>query len=135
MSFFCSGKTVAGIFEMSQLWESYAKAMRRRRPGSELSHNAFGRYVRRAAAFVHHTSVVIGKMDGDTFMVSHFSPRTNREGVGMLRALAAQHRVKVILAVTEDMARMLKKCGFINCNETVKTMFRGEEVVKHLFTN
>lgn len=127
------GKVAAQVLSMSKVWRNYAASMSRRRPGSELGHNSFGRYARRASVFVFRKSACIGQMDAaGRFWVSHFAPASRREGVEMLREL--RHRCPVGFAVCHDLVGMLVKIGF-NVVGSGPADFRGEVVEKTILVN
>ena len=133
MAFFCSGRTVAKCFDMATLWKRYARSMRRRRPGSELDHNSFGRHCRRSCAFMAEDgSVVFGETRNEVFFISHFCPASRRGGVNLLKELAKNSRVPVVAAVTADLTSMLERCGFSNTGLKVPQWFRGTEVEKNV---
>ena len=127
------GSLAAKALNMSDVWRNYAASMRRRRPGSELSHNAFGRYARRASIFVFKRSACVGQMDAaGRFWVSHFAPASRREGVEMLREL--KHRCPVGFAVCPDLVGMLTRIGFTVVGSG-PAYFLGEVVEKTILVN
>ena len=133
MAFFCSGRVVAKCFDMATLWKRYAKSMRRRRPGSELDHNSFGRHCRKSYAFMAEDgSIVFGQLRDEVFFISHFCPASRRGGANLLKELSRNGRMSVVAAVTADLIKMLEKCGFSNTGMKVPQWFRGAEVEKFI---
>jgi len=130
-------KEYAKLFEISIAWRNYAKAMNKRRPGSELNHNAFGKHVTRYTyAYISiNGSALFGEFKNEIFCVSHFSPVSNRDMVNLLTKLSKDRSIKALFAVTEDLVLMLQKIGFVNLNQTIETYFRGEITTKFLLTN
>ncbi len=136
-----SGKTFSRLFDLASTWRSYRDAMARRRPGSELSHNAFGYYTRhRCSVYLSPKgSALIGqvrKYDGhEVFCVSHHAPASHRDGVELLKKLARDRNVLAVLTVTEDLVSMLLRCGFRDTGYTHVSDFRGEPVQKFVLAN
>lgn len=127
------GKVATKVLNMSTVWRNYAASMSRRRPGSELGHNSFGRYARRASIFIFEKSACIGQMDAaGRFWISHFAPASRREGVAMLREL--RHRCPVGFAVCPDLVGMLLRLGFYVVGSGPAD-FRGEIVEKTILVN
>jgi len=125
-------------WSMAEVWRSYKNAMSSRRPGSELRHNNFGYYVRKRCVVYSSLkgSAIIGQINEEgMLLVSHHAPSSRKDGVELLRKLSRDRSVKAVLAITEDLVSMLEKLGFINQHQTVVSDFRGESVVKHIFTN
>lgn len=138
---YMSARTYFRAYDMAGTWHQYRDAMHRRRPGSALSHNAFGRNARRGVVYadlqgsalfghLHHHEVL-----GEVFVVSHQAPRTHRGMVNLLRALARDRRVRCAFFVTADLVDMLVRCGFVNTGHTETSWFRGVPVTKHVVVN
>lgn len=116
------------------VYENYARAMSRRRPGSELEIDGFlGHW----AYSSHHYgtddgSVILGgilECDGiEIFMPSHFAPSTLTGGARLFKTLA---QMPCVLAITSDLVSMAVRCGFIDTSYTHQMCFRGEAVTKH----
>lgn len=124
-------------FEASEVWRRYRDAMVSKRPGSALTQNRFGWYVRhRCVVYTSQKgSAIFGQVDQDgVLMVSHHAPISKRDGVELLKKLAKDD-LKVVFAVTNDMVTMLERLGFKNCNHVINTDFRGICVKKHILTN
>lgn len=131
------GKRLLSLFPMSLVWRQYKNSMARRRPESVLFHNAFGRYARRAWALVlvseGRQSFLLGNWERGMFVASHFCPATQRHGLRLLQAVKAWDR-QAVLAVTEDLAPMMEKLGFLRVGECFAS-FRGQLVKKVVYTN
>lgn len=132
-----SGKRLLSLFPMSGIWRQYKNSMSRRRPESVLFHNAFGRYARRAWALVlvenGKQSFLLGSWEKDMFFASHFCPATQRHGLRLLQAVKAWDQ-QAVFAVTEDLASMMEKLGFLRVGECMAP-FRGQLVKKVVYTN
>ena len=131
LTFLGSGKEGLKMLDASFLWKNYSRSMQKRRPGIELRHNAFGRYVSNSDIFIFGRSALIGQMQGEHFCVSHFAPSSKKEGVQILKEVRRQ--TKVVFAVTSDLAKMMEKLGYQKKGETV-TPFRGAQVKKIIFS-
>jgi hypothetical protein len=133
------GAMYSKLFDLAQAWKHYADAMDRRRPGSALTHNAFGHYARRCDVYCHNGSALFGQMNEwegqEVFCVSHQAPRTHREGVALLKKLAGDRHVRACLAVTSDLVSMLERIGFRNTGKVIPCNFRGDVVLKHILVN
>ena len=125
-----SGRNAARLLSVPELWAKYAHSMNKRRMGSALNHNAFGRHFVRSAIFVFGDSALVGNVIDGRFWVSHFCPATQREGIAAIREL--KNHGAVGFAVTADMVGMLQKLGYKNIGITVPTNFRGQTVIKHI---
>lgn len=126
-------------FDMAAVWRTYATAMDRRRPGSALGHNAFGRFTSKGMAYISaRGSALLGQLNEfegrPVFCVSHNAPATHRDMVGLLKKLSKDTTTPTALAVTEDLAGMLQRIGFRYAG-TAPSSFRGELVEKQIFTN
>lgn len=132
-----SSREFLRCFELSSTAKNYRASMNKRRPGSALSQNRFGWYVRHQCVVYasQKGSAIIGQWQNDTIMVSHFAPVGQRDGVELLKKLAADRGVKALFAVTDDMVGMLERLGFKNLQHTEIMYFRGEEVLKYIFSN
>ena len=120
------GKAYCRYTDISAIWKKYARSMRKRRAGSELSANSFSYYVSHSAhVFFYGQSALIGQYQDNTFCVSHFAPATQKEAVRMLNA-ALKAEQKIVFAVTADMVRMLEKIGYRNTGITIPSEFRGK---------
>jgi hypothetical protein len=92
---FFTGKIFSRLFDLTAAWRFYRSAMDRRRPGSALSHNAFGHYARhRCSVYASlRGSALFGQFqefDGRAvFCVSHQAPVSHRDGVELLKKLAS----------------------------------------------
>ena len=128
-----SGHQAARLLPVSTLWANYAHSMNKRRMGSALEHNSFGRHLVRSAVFVFGNSALVGNITDGRFWVSHFCPNTQREGIAAIREL--KNHGAVGFAVTADMVGMLQKLGYKKLEITVPTNFRGQTVVKHILVS
>jgi hypothetical protein len=75
-------------------------------------------------------SAIIGKEIEGIFFVSHYAPKTNKDGVILLRKLASDSCIKTVFFVTEDLVDMLVGCGFKTRNKEVMAVFRGTPTKK-----
>jgi len=136
-----TGRTFSRLFDLAASWRFYRSAMDRRRPGSALSHNAFGRYARRRCSVYASLrgSALFGQFqefDGrEVFCVSHQAPVSHRDGVELLKKLASDRNTPAVLAVTEDLVSMLIRLGFRDTGYTHVSDFRGLPVTKRLLAN
>ena len=132
-----SSREFLRCFELSSTAKNYRASMDKRRPGSALSQNRFGWYLRhRCMVYASQKgSAIVGQWRNETLMVSHFAPVGQRDGVELLKKLAADKSVKALFAVTEDMVGMLERLGFKNLQHTENMDFRGQIVLKHIFSN
>ena len=135
-----SGKTFCRIFDTATAWRRYSGAMDRRRPGSSLSQNSFGHYVRRSVVYMSlKGSALVGQMrefEGrEVFCVSHHSPASHRDEVRLLRKLAGDRELPAVFAVTEDLVGMLTRLGFRDTGRSCVSMFRGTSVAKRIVVN
>lgn len=135
-----SGKTYLECFNMADSWHAYRNAMNRRRPGSALNQNDFGRYVKKSFVYMsNHGSCLVGQFHEyngkEIFCVSHHCPASHRDMVCLLKKLCHDKNLKVCFSVTSDLVGMLQKIGFFNTGEIVPCTFRGDVVMKHILTN
>lgn len=136
-----SAKAFLKCYDSAFCWRNYRRSMAKRRPGSELRHNAFGRHVRKHC-FVYGDvfgSAIFGAFEtvaGKTvFSGSHYAPATNRSGLSLLKKLAGDTDFPAAFAVTEDLAQMLIKAGFRDAGLSHTAFFRGHPVQKRVFVN
>ena len=132
-----STRSYLRCFDMAEAWKHYRDAMVSKRPGSALSQNNFGYYIRHRCVVYssQQGSAIFGQIDKDGILiVSHHAPVSKRDGVELLRKLAKDDQ-KVVFAVTIDMVGMLERLGFKNSHQTICTDFRGVDVEKHILTN
>ncbi len=132
-----SSRQFLKCFELADIHKQYRSSMNKRRPGTALSQNRFGVYVRRRCAIYasQKGSAIIGQWQNDTLCVSHFAPAGQRDVTELLKKLAKDASVKAFFAVTEDMVSMLERLGFKNLQYTEDMEFRGMVVKKFFLSN
>lgn len=78
---------------------------------------------------------LLGMINGQYMMVSHFAPVSIRAGVALIKALGQAGQVAV-LAVTEDLDAMLSRVPeWIDSEIKAPAMFRDQAVIKHVYCN
>lgn len=126
--FNCSEKIVDPL----EVYYQYESAMARRRPEGALDQDSFLiHWAYRAHEMVTKDgTVVLGNKirlgNRTIFIPSHFAPSSLKEGARTLKQLA---QMDVALAVTEDLADMAVRCGFIEAG-SIPCEFRGENLLK-----
>ena len=118
------------------LWEDYAAAMIRRRPGSVLPLESFESYLHSPGVnmFIKPgKGAVVGQSVGDIFQASHFAPRGSRGGVSTLKSMSKYD--DVVFPVTGDLSSMLERIGFNKLPFGVPAQHRGELVMKDILTS
>jgi hypothetical protein len=81
---------------------------------------------------------LLGFQKFGVFIPSHFTPKTLRGGYDLLKELGDSDTIPAILAITEDLAKTLKKMPTwhrIEIGEDVQSYFRGELVKKDIYYN
>jgi len=115
-----------------RIWVQYMKAMRKRRPDSELPFDRFVAYLLRNDVwyYQYHNSFVIGQVVHNNFIPTHFSPAGLKEGIDIIKQLRTFENI--VFVVTKDLKDMLVKLGFTVMPLTVTKQFRDSTIEKYI---
>ena len=120
--------------ELYDIWENYVKAMNKRRGGSALGLSRFVNYIiNYTFCYKYKNTYIFGVMEKNNFVPTHFSNGGFKEGIDAIKGLLNYDNV--IFAVTEDLAKMLKKLGYKAMPFKIKREFRGMEVEKMILSS
>jgi len=116
---------------VEEIYSNYAKAMSKRRAGSELPFNNFYQYVNEQALyFKFKNSYAFGVLERGNFIPTHFAPAGLKEGIDLIKELKTYKNV--VFVVTDDLKDMLVRLGFKCAPFTVVKNFRGQDVKKFI---
>lgn len=124
-------KTAAG----ETLQQNYENAMHRRRSYTYQGVRDFGQeYPARAIKDPLSNSFLIdAPARSPIFHPTHFSPETLRGGSRLIKEAAVSSQ-PIVFTVTDDLAPMLQKSGFVEIGQ-IPQIFNGEYVTKHILAN
>ncbi|MFH1405278.1 MAG: hypothetical protein ABIH21_04250 [Patescibacteria group bacterium] len=129
--------------KVDELYDWYAKAMRRREDREPLSKAAFidhffGDYDRPEKMCMFgddDTGYLLGEIRFHVFIPSHFAPKTMKGGLRLMKSLG-DSEIPSVLFVTDDLADMLKKIPEWKVeNIQIPAIFRGQYVKKTVAHN
>ena len=128
---------------IDDIYEWYAKAMVRREDRKPLSKESFiGHFFEGGSAepcYMYGDTdrgFLLGVMDEGVFVGTHFAPKTIRRGVELMRDLGNNGEVPALLAITEDLAKTLKKMPEWKVEDfEIPASFMGQEVKKKIAHN
>lgn len=119
---------------VESIYTNYVRAMRKRRPGSELDFWRFYTYVTTKAYFFNYkNSYVFGIITHNNFVPTHFAPAGLKEGIELIKQLRMFDNV--VFVVTPDLSAMLQKLNFKAVPLKVQKEFRGDLVDKLLLSS
>lgn len=84
--------------------------------------------------YKHQESFLVGAMFEDIFVLSHFAPKTLKEGMAMMKFIAYKETQPMVLAVPHRQAKMALRCGWDLVGLTVQR-FGNEMVPKVVLCN
>ena len=84
--------------------------------------------------YKHQESYLVGVMFEDIFVLSHFAPKSLREGMAMMKHVAYEETQPMVLAVPHRQAKMALRCGWDLVGLTVQR-FGNEMVPKVVLCN
>lgn len=120
--------------ELYDIWENYVNAMNKRREGSALGLSRFINYIiNYALCYKYKNTYIFGVIEKNNFVPTHFSNNGLKEGINAIKSLLNYDNV--VFAVTEDLAKMLKRLGYIAMPFKIKREFRGIEIEKMVLSS
>ena len=69
-------------------------------------------YYGHGQVYKYQSSYLVGAMFEDVFVLSHFAPKSLREGMAMMEFIAYKETQPMVLAVPHRQAKMAIKCGW-----------------------
>ena len=119
--------------ECELIREQYEKAISRTSPYicRDLASHVYDGH---GSVYKYGSSYLVGAMFEDIFVLSHFAPKTLKEGMAMMKFIAYKEIQPMVLAVPHRQAKMALRCGWDLVGLTVQR-FGNEMVTKVVLCN
>lgn len=92
------------------IWKRYAQALSKNNK-KPLSYERFSNHISRCVAIKHGDSYLFGEMLDGVLFVSHWSPKSTREGINLVAGLLDLEFQVILSVLPGKMARMLSRLG------------------------